>query len=163
MSFDGINIRQAVLTDAADLNRALAQLSADMGDEHGASDADIARFCFGPAPVMHAMLAETSDGVIVGAVVYSPFFSTVYGSVGIYVSDLWVAEKTRGQRLGLRLLAAVRATGLAAWNASFLRLNVYHDNPRALAFYERLGFVHSTETQYMTLAGTAFESLGEQP
>lgn len=156
-------IRPAVAADAAGLNRALAQLSADMGDEHGASDADIARFYFGPAPVMQALIAETADGAIVGVAAYSPFVSTVYGSVGIYVSDLWVAERTRGQRLGLRLLAAVRAAGLDAWDASFLRLNVYNDNPRALAFYERLGFVPTTETRYMTLAGTAYDALGEQP
>ncbi|MDF1609290.1 GNAT family N-acetyltransferase [Hoeflea sp. YIM 152468] len=158
-----ITIRPAVAADAAGLNRALAQLSADMGDEHGASDADIARFCFGPAPVMHALLAETADRAIVGVAAYSPFVSTVYGSVGVYISDLWVADEARGNRLGLALLAAVRAAGLEVWNASFLRLNVYHDNPRALAFYERLGFVPTTETQYMTLVGTAYDALGAQP
>ncbi|MEP3437269.1 MAG: N-acetyltransferase [Hoeflea sp.] len=157
-----ITIRQAKPDDAADLNRALGQLSADMGDEHRASDADIVRFCFGPAPVFQALLAEAADGSIVGVAAYSPFFSTVSGSVGIYVSDLWVAEQTRGQRLGQRLLAAVREAGMEAWDAGFIRLNVYHDNPKALAFYERLGFVHYSETQYMTLAGTAYDALGEQ-
>lgn len=158
---DDIGIRPTVPADVADLNRALTHLSADMGDEHRASDADIARFCFGPAPVFHALLAEAADAGIVGVVAYSPFFSTVKGTVGIYVSDLWVAEQTRGKRLGERLLAAVRKAGMEAWDASFIRLNVYHDNPRALAFYERLGFVHTSETRFMTLAGKAYESLGE--
>ena len=159
---DEISIRQAVPDDTADLNRVLGQLSADMGDEHGASDADIARFCFGPEPVLHALLAVAADGDIVGVAAYSPFFSTVYGSVGVYISDLWVAEQTRGKRLGLLLLTAVRTAGLEAWDARFIRLNVYHDNPKALAFYERIGFVPATETQYMTLAGTAYDALGEQ-
>jgi ribosomal protein S18 acetylase RimI-like enzyme len=159
---DDISIRQAVSADVADLNRALGQLSADMGDEHRATDANIARFCFGPAPVFHALLAVTSDRNIVGVAAYSPFFSTVNGAVGIYVSDLWVAEETRGNRLGQRLLAAVRKAGMDAWDASFIRLNVYHDNPKALAFYERIGFVHTSETQFMTLAGKGFASLGEQ-
>jgi len=159
---DDIIIRQTVPDDAADLNRALGQLSADMGDEHRASDADIARFCFGPSPVFHALFAEAADGSVVGLAAYSPFFSTVSGSVGIYVSDLWVAEETRGKRLGERLLAAVRVAGMDAWDASFIRLNVYHDNPKALAFYERLGFVHYVETQFMTLAGKEFSSLGER-
>lgn len=158
-----ICIRQAVPDDAAVLNRALGQLSADMGDEHAASDADIARFCFGPSPVFNALLAEAADGSIVGAVAFSPFFSTVYGSVGVYVSDLWVAEQTRGRKLGQQLLAAVRAFGLDAWDARFIRLNVYHDNPKALAFYERVGFEPTTDTRYMTLAGTAYDALGDKP
>ena len=138
--------------DAAALNSALAQLSADMGDEHKATDADIARFCFGPAPVLHAIVASSSDGRLVG----------IAGSVGIYVSDLWVDEHIRGQRLGQRLLAAVHKAGLDAWNASFIRLGVYHDNPRARAFYERVGFVHSEDTEFITLAGNALQSLGEE-
>jgi len=157
-----ISIRQAVPGDEAALNLALGQLSDGMGDVHRASEADIARFCFGSAPVFHALLAETADGHVVGVAAYSPFFSTVSGSVGVYVSDLWVAEQTRGKRLGQRLLAAVRVAGIEAWDASFIRLNVYHDNPKALAFYERLGFVHYAETQFMTLSGREFSSLGEQ-
>tara|TARA_R110002020_G_scaffold58372_2_gene160022 strand:+ start:4219 stop:4704 length:486 start_codon:yes stop_codon:yes gene_type:complete len=156
-----ITIRQAVAADAAKLNRALAQLSADMGDEHRATDADIARFCSGASPVFHAVMAETADARVVGAAAYSPFFSTVNGAVGLYVSDLWVAEETRGKQLGRRLLAAVRKAGLEAWDAGFIRLGVYHDNARAMAFYERLGFVPTVETQFMTLAGKAFDSLGD--
>jgi len=159
---DEISIRLAVPGDEAVLNRALGQLSSGMGDEHRASEADIARFCFGSTPVFHALLAETTDGNVVGVAAYSPFFSTVYGSVGIYVSDLWVAEQARGKRLGERLLAAVRVAGIDAWDASFIRLNVYHDNPKALAFYQRIGFVHYAETQFMTLAGKEFSSLGER-
>lgn len=159
---DDISIRQALPEDAAAVNRALGQLSADMGDVHRASDADIARFCFGPAPVMQALLAEDADGSVVGVAAYSPFYSTVKGSVGIYVSDLWVAEQTRGKRLGVRLLSAVRAAGMKAWEASFIRLNVYHDNPKALAFYERIGFVPNAETQFITLAGKAYDALGDQ-
>ena len=156
-----LSIRQAVAADAAKLNQALARLSADMGDAHRATDADIARACFGPAPVLHALLAESGDGTVVGAAAYSPFFSTVNGAVGIYVSDLWVAEEARGRQLGRRLLAAVRVAGSKAWDASFMRLGVYHDNPGAMAFYQRLGFVPASETQFMTLAGKAFQSLGE--
>lgn len=163
MIVDEICIRQAVPDDAAALNKALGQLSADMGDAHAASDADIARFCFGPMPVFHALLAEAADGSFIGVAAYSPFFSTVHGSVGIYVSDLWVSEQARGRKLGKRLLSAVQAFGVDAWDARFIRLNVYHDNPKARAFYERVGFQPTTDTQYMTLAGTAYDALGEQP
>ncbi|MEM5470253.1 GNAT family N-acetyltransferase [Hoeflea sp. AS60] len=159
---DEIKIRQAVPADVANLNRVLSQLSSDMGDEHRAGEAEIARFCFGANPVFHALLAEAADGTIVGAAAYSPFFSTVNGSVGIYVSDLWVAEQMRGKRLGQGLLAAVRKAGIVAWDAGFIRLGVYQDNPKALAFYERIGFVPAADTQFMTLAGKAYESLGDE-
>lgn len=159
---DEIQIRKAMPVDVVAVSRALGQLSKDMGDQHRATDADIARFCFGPAPVFQAIVAETTAGDVVGVAAYSPFFSTVYGAVGIYVSDLWVAEEARGRRLGQRLLAAVRAAGLKAWDARFIRLNVYHDNPRALAFYTRIGFTAASETQYLTLAGDAFEALEAQ-
>ncbi|SOE16512.1 acetyltransferase (GNAT) family protein [Hoeflea halophila] len=157
-----ISIRPAVPGDVEAVNRALSQLSADMGDAHKASDADIARACFGPAPVLHALVASGVDGKINGVAAYSPFFSTVYGSVGIYVSDLWVDEKIRGQRLGQRLLAAVHRAGHEAWEASFIRLGVYHANSRARAFYERIGFVAAEDTEFMTLAGDALRSLGEK-
>ena len=70
---------------------------------------------FGPAPVLYALLAVTTDGDIIGVAAYSPFFSTVNGAVGVYVSDLWVAEEIRGKQLGRLLLAAVRKAGLEAW------------------------------------------------
>jgi ribosomal protein S18 acetylase RimI-like enzyme len=159
---DDIIIRRAVASDAVELNRALGQLSADMGDQHRAGDGDIARFCFGPEPVFHALLAVGQNGSIVGASAYSPFFSTVYGGAGVYVSDLWVDAQTRGKRLGQRLLAAVRDEGIRMWDARLMRLNVYHDNPKALAFYERIGFVAVSDAQYLTLSGAAFETLGEQ-
>ena len=158
-----IGIRRAVIEDVAALNHALGQLSADMGDVHRASDADIARFGFGPAPVFHALLAETAGGDIVGVSAYSPFYSTNFGTVGVYVSDLWVADAARGQQLGVRLLAAVRDAGAEQWDAEFLRLNVYHSNPRALAFYERLGFAGNTESQFLMLSGQALDDLATRP
>ena len=74
-----------------------------------------------------------------------------------------MAEQTRGQKLGQQLLAAVRAFGLDAWDASFMRLGVYHANPKALAFYQRIGFEPVADTKFMTLAGMAYDALGENP
>jgi ribosomal protein S18 acetylase RimI-like enzyme len=67
-------------------------------------------------------------------------FSTVRGGAGLYVSDLWVAPEARSAGLGHRLLKAAEARAAEAWGAGFLRLTVYDDNPRARAFYDRLGF-----------------------
>ena len=102
-----------------------------------------------------------ADGAVVGAVVFSPFFSTVRGGAGAYVSDLWVSEATRGSGLGRRLLAAARDAAGAEWGARFLKLAVYLDNPRARAFYIRLGFAPHDGEVYLTLGGPALAALGD--
>lgn len=149
--------RPAAPTDAAGLNAALRQLSAGMGDTHRASDAQIAQ-ALAPGGACRALLAERA-GALVGAAVFSPLFSTARGMAGVYVSDLWVADKHRGAGLGPLLLAGVRDAGAQHWGAGFLRLGVYADNTRARAFYDRLGFTHSPDEHYLTLTGAALAAL----
>lgn len=154
-----VTFRQARPEDIARLNAALRDLSDSMGDTHRTSDADLAQAAFGAMPAIYAELAET-DGAVVGVAVYSPLFSTTRGTTGAYVSDLWVDDALRGQGLGARLLGAVRDRAKAQWGAGFLRLAVYDDNPRAIAFYTRLGFSTAPGDIYMTLEGTALTAVG---
>ncbi|SEQ75021.1 GNAT family N-acetyltransferase [Thalassovita taeanensis] len=156
-----IEFRQAELDDATRLNAALRRLSETMGDSHLASGTDLARAAFGPVPAFYAVLAEV-DGALVGVAVYSPFYSTIRAAAGAYVSDLWVDDTMRGQGLGPRLLAAVRDRAKVQWDAGFLRLAVYEDNPRAVAFYTRLGFAPMPGDIYMTLEGKALGAVGAQ-
>lgn len=155
-----ITIRLAGAADAARLNAALRALSDDLGDSHGATDADIAAAGFGPDPAFRALLALQGDRVV-GAAVFSPIYSTTRGQAGAYVSDLWVANSARGSRLGPRLLAAVRDTAAARWGAGFIRLAVYSDNPRAVAFYERMGFAARAGEVGMILEGAALAAIGD--
>lgn len=155
-----MRIRRAEAADAALLDRALRQLSGDLGDPHRAGLADLRRAGFGASPVFLAMLAE-KDGVLGGAVLASPLFSTTRGGAGLYVSDLWVAAEGRGQRLGARLLAAARDEGARLWQARFLRLPVYRDNARAMAFYQRLGFRVLEEERMVVLEGAALGRFGD--
>lgn len=155
-----IEVRLAERADASRLNAALFQLSETMGDTHQASDHDIAEAGFGKIPAFYAMLAEQGDA-IVGVAVYSPLYSTVRGKAGAYVSDLWVAPGVRGQRLGVRILAAVRDKARLQWAAGFVRLAVYEDNPRAVSFYAGLGFIPASGETSMTLEGAALTAAGE--
>lgn len=125
--------------EAPMLNAALRRLSADLGDAHAASDADIARAIAGPHPAAHGLLALTGADVA-GAALYSPVFSSVKGP-GVYVSDLWVAPDARGGGLGRRLLGAVLRDAAGKWGAVRLTLNVYHHSTRSRAFYDRLGLI----------------------
>lgn len=163
MTHDGISIRLASRTDAGRLNDALAQLSHDLGDPHGTRPEDLVRHGFGTSPILRGLLAETDAGAVVGALVYSPVFSTVSGGAGLYVSDLWVSGAARGAGLGPRLLAAAIRTAPAEWNLKFLKLSVYDDNPRARAFYDRLGFTPMAGETVMRLDHLHFNGLTGEP
>jgi ribosomal protein S18 acetylase RimI-like enzyme len=151
-------IRRAGPGDIATLDTGLRALSDALGHSHQAGRDALREAGFGPHPAFVGLLAEADDG-LVGVALFSPLFSTVRGAAGIYVSDLWVAEAWRGRRLGAHLLAGARDEGAALWGARFLRLGVGHDNARARAFYERLGFTATTDETTFTLTGAALAAL----
>lgn len=156
-----MEIRPARPEDAEALNDALARLSAEIGDPHRATAADIARHGFGPGASFRAAIGREGER-IAGAVLVSPVYSTMRGAPGAFVSDLWVEPFARGSGLGRRLLVAARDIAAEAWGARFLRLTVYESNEAARAFYERLGFRGDAREMPLTLAGPALDEPGER-
>jgi ribosomal protein S18 acetylase RimI-like enzyme len=162
-----VTIRPAREADLPALDHALAGLSAALGDAHRADRARLAHALFGPQPATWAVVAATpgggadGGGALAGAALYTPLFSTVRGMAGLYVSDLWVAEGRRGARLGRRLLAGALADARGRWGAGYLKLTVYAGNPRARAFYDRLGFREAPGEHVLTLEGAALAALEE--
>ncbi|OJY33735.1 GNAT family N-acetyltransferase [Gemmobacter sp. LW-1] len=144
-------IRAATVEDAARVMAGLQALAADMGDPFRTTGAQVAT-----ALASGAIRAELADH---GLALWSPFLSTTRGRMGAYVSDLWVGAEARGQGLGRQLLAAVRNRAEAEFGASFLRLAVYDDNPRARVFYDRLGFTPKADEIWLTLEGAALEAV----
>lgn len=136
-----IQIEPVSKEDAPRLSAALQQLATELGDPWPLlSNASALAQALDPTQrSLWAMLATTGEETC-GAVAFAPCFSTYRGGPGLFVSDLWVSEATRGQNLGPRLLAAAGRYARQQWGASFLKLSVYHDNPRAQTFYVRLGF-----------------------
>ncbi len=57
------------------------------------------------------------------------------------------------------MLAAVKGYAEQQWQARYLALSVHTSNPKALAFYRRLGFEAGTGMQPLALTGAAFQSL----
>ncbi|MCK7610846.1 GNAT family N-acetyltransferase [Roseibium sediminicola] len=157
-----ITIKQAERDDAARLHHALTRLSADMGDTHAASLDTLLRHGFSQTPAFFALLATRGEQTV-GALVASPVFSTTRGGAGLYVSDLWVAAEARGAGLGPRLLAAALDHAPESWTVTFLKLAVYHDNPDARRFYERLGFEPRQDETVFDLQGPALDNLRKRP
>lgn len=154
-------IRPAGPEDLAALDAALRALSDDLGDTHRADAAALGRALFGPVPVARACLARRGTETA-GVALFSPLFSTARGAPGLFVSDLWVAPEARGEGLGQRLLRAAAEEAATLWGAGFLRLIVHDHNPRARAFYDRLGFETLSGETALVLPGPAFDSLRRQ-
>lgn len=153
-------IRPAAPADLPHVMAALRGLAADLGDAFNATEPQIEQALFGPAPTARAQLA-IGDGPM-GIAFYTPMFSTMLGTAGCYVSDLWTAPATRGQGLGARLLAAVARDAGQHWQAGFIKLAAYTDNAAALAFYDRLGFERLGAEQALRITGSALQRLKER-
>ena len=146
-----IQIEPASREDAPRLSTALQQLATELGDPWPLGNAAAIAQALDPAQrSLWAMLASSGE-LTCGAVAFAPYFSTYRGGPGLFVSDLWVSEAMRGQNLGPRLLAAAGRYARQQWGAGFLKLSVYHDNPRAQIFYIRLGFETMDEESNLSL------------
>lgn len=155
-----IAIRQATKDDAPRLNEALKALSIEIGDVHATTDRDLVEGGFEAAPAFEALLADR-NGDLAGVIMFSPVYSTIRGSAGVYVSDLWVTPKERGKGVGKRLLHSAMKAGKRKWKANFVKLAVYGNNAEARAFYHRLGFTPSEE-HVLVLDGPAFNTRENQ-
>lgn len=136
------------------LEQGLRALAVDLGDPYAISFETLEKALFGPHRTCDAQVAVDS-GQLRGVALHTPVMSTTLGGVGAYISDLWVAPEARGTALATRLLAAVARRS----EAGFLRLSVYQDNPRAAAFYRRLGYQPKTGEHILQLSGARLDDL----
>jgi GNAT superfamily N-acetyltransferase len=121
-----------------------------------ATEADILRDAFGPAPRFECLLAEIESRPA-GFALFFHNYSTWEGRAGIYIEDLFVSEWARGRNIGRRLLAAVAAIADSR-GCRRVDLSVLHWNP-ARAFYERIGLVEMSDWRPYRLKGEALTAL----
>ncbi len=157
-----VTIREANPGDVGALHEALLALARHTGDEHKieSTPADLLAYGFGERPAFEALIAEV-DGTFAGMCLSFASFSTWRGQPGIYVQDLYVDARFRGNRIGERLLQVAAARGYAR-GARHLRLSVDQANLSAQAFYERVGITHSRDEQIHMMRGERFEAFAHQ-
>jgi GNAT superfamily N-acetyltransferase len=141
---NGITIRLATAEDVELLLRFIRELAAfeRAPDAVVATEADLLRHGFGERPQFEAILAFL-DGEPAGAALFHSRFSTWLGRPGLYLEDLYVTERARGQGVGRRLMARLAAIAIArGWGR--IDFHVLEWNP-ARRFYEKLGMTHHAE------------------
>ena len=158
MSVSDLAIRLVEEPDLPSLMTCLHGLAQDLDDPFRATADGIADALFGTNSFAFALLA-TRDSDTVGALLAAPLFSTMGGGAIVYVSDLWVSPTARRRSVGKRLLAEAFREGQARWNAKSLKLTVYSDNSRAIAFYDRLGFALQENDRSAIMAGARATAL----
>ena len=121
-----------------------------------ATEDDLARTLFGPAPAAEVVIASW-DGEPVGFALFFPSYSTFLARPGLYLEDLYVRPSHRGRGIGLALLrhlaglAVEREYGRFEWS-------VLDWNAPAIRFYESVGAVPLAEWTRYRLAGDALSS-----
>jgi GNAT superfamily N-acetyltransferase len=156
-----ILIRTAGPRDVGTLLRLIRELAEfeQLAHEVRATEADLLREGFGPAPRYEALLAE-EDGRALGFALYFHNFSTFEGRSGLHLEDIFVIDSARGRGVGRKLMARLAAIA-AERDCARLDLSVLHWNP-ARRFYDRLGMKQMAEWLPYRLAGPGLAQLAQE-
>jgi ribosomal protein S18 acetylase RimI-like enzyme len=113
---------------------------------------------FGARPSAEVVMARIGDEVA-GFALYFHNFSTFLAKPGIYLEDLYVRQKFRGQGCGEALLRHLASIALAR-GCGRLEWSVLDWNQRAIAFYKSLGAAPMSEWTIYRVTGDALARLG---
>ena len=155
-------IRPAVEADAPlvlALVRELAEYER-LVDEVTATEADIRRALFGPAPSAEAVIAEV-EGRPVGFALFFHNFSTFTGKRGLYLEDLYVRPEHRGRGVGRRLLRHLARLALDRGCRRF-EWSVLDWNEPAIRSYRRAGAAPMDDWTVYRLTGAALDRLANE-
>jgi GNAT superfamily N-acetyltransferase len=112
---------------------------------------------FSPAPRVFAEIAEW-EGVPVGMALWFYNFSTVRGTHGLYLEDLFVEEAYRSKGIGRALLAHLAKRCLDEGLTRF-DWSVMATNATAIGFYQSVGATVKDNTRSCRIEGAALEAL----
>lgn len=129
----------------------------NLADYFEATEQKLAAALFGENSTVEGLLAF-DDQVPAGYALFFPNFSSFRAHRGIYLEDIYVSDKYRGQGLGEKLL---REIARIAKERGFERIdfNVLDWNQAAIDFYFRLGAVRSDDERHFKFDASAFREL----
>jgi len=156
-----VSIRLAEPRDLEHIHGSLLDLARHVHEEHKMKStvADLRRALFDPDPALQGVVAEAGSQYA-GMSLFFPSYSTWHGRPGVYIQDIFVAPRFRGQGVGDRLLQHVAALTRAG-GGTYMRLAVDTQNILAMRFYTRLGLAHSDSEQIHAAYGEAFDALAD--
>lgn len=112
---------------------------------------------FGDRPYIEALVAEM-DQQIVGYGLFFTSYSTFLTQPGLYLEDLYVQERHRGQGIGKALLQHL-ANLVTERDYGRLEWSVLDWNESAIAFYETLGATVLPDWRICRVTGAALTTL----
>ncbi len=155
------NIRAATPEDVPAIGRMIRELAEfeREPDVVKATRAQLHEALFGADAVASALIALDDSGVPAGFALWYRTFSTWEGVPGLFLEDLYIAERERGSGLGRALLTTLaRIVVKNGWKR--LEWNVLRWNSEAIAFYDTVGGRPLDDWLTYRLSGAALESLG---
>ena len=90
-----------------------------------------------PAEPMHALVAQSDDGALLGLTHYLFHRATTTVELSCYLSDLFTTETSRGQGVGRALIQAVYAAAKAAGSTRVYWLT-HETNATAMRLYDQV-------------------------
>lgn len=108
-----------------------------LADQAVATEDDLRRTLFGPAPFAEVVLAEDALGVA-GFALFFHNYSTFRGKPGLYLEDLFVVPERRAQGVGKQLLLHLKDIAIAR-GCGRMEWSVLGWNEPAVGFYRKLG------------------------
>jgi GNAT superfamily N-acetyltransferase len=154
-----VTVRVATPDDVALIFRFIRDLAEyeKLLHEVEASEADVRRDLFGPAPRVFCDVAE-ADGEPVGFALWFYNYSTFRGRHGIWLEDLFVKPDKRGVGAGKALLRGL-ARRCVDEGLGRLEWAVLDWNAPSIAFYDSLGALALDDWTTRRLTGEALTRL----
>ena len=154
-------LRDAVAADVPEVLRLVRALAAYERLSHRAvaTEEDFRALLFGPAPLLHAVLAEVGGRVVGGALWYNNV-STFTGRPGIHLEDIFVEPAHRGLGIGRAFFRHLAGIAVARGWAR-LDWQVLDWNEPAIHFYAGLGAEALDEWRGRRVSGDALARLAE--
>ncbi len=154
-------VRSATAADVGTILRFIKGLAAfeHEPDAVRATEADLLRDGFGPAPKFEVLIAEVEQEPV-GFALFFPTYSTWEGRPGLHLEDIFVVEHLRGQGVGLALMVRLAEIAVER-DYGRLELSVLHWNP-ARKFYHALGMQHLEEWLPYRISGEALKALASR-